>query len=349
MKRSLTRRDFINTLGVATVPLVAGCSSATQTKQPVKLNKREALLSLLDGNSQQTYIPAAFFLHFEEIYHRGPGAIDKHLEYFRYTDMDFVKIQYEQTFPHLPEIKTADDWERMPLYKEDFYEPQLKVVEGLVKAAKKEALVLVTLYSPFMCAGHTTSDQMITQHILESPEKVKKGMEIITESVALFVRGCIRAGVDGFYASTQGGESHRFEDRAPFLDCIKPYDLRIMEEINQACVFNILHVCDYSGGYDDLAPFLDYPGDVVNCSLRVGTEEITSKEASEMFSRPYMGGMERKGIIVSGSKGEIEAAVEDVLRDAPEQFMLGADCTVPSEINWDNLRTAISMAHTYRG
>jgi uroporphyrinogen decarboxylase len=348
MKKTLDRRSFINAVGAVSVPLISGCRAPQTSREPVTIDKRKAMLSLLDGSNRPTYTPAAFFLHFDEIYHRGPGAIEKHLEYFRYTDMDFVKIQYELTFPHRPEIQTPADWEKMPLYREDFYEPQLKVVEGLVKAAKKEALVLVTLYSPFMCAGHTTSDQIIAKHMLESPEKVKKGMEVITESVALFVRGCIKAGVDGFYASTQGGENNRFEDSGPFLECIKPYDLMIMEEINQSCIFNILHVCDYSGPYDDLTPFLDYPGDVVNCSLRVGSEEITSKEASEMFSRPYMGGMERQGLIVSGSKTEIKGAVEDILRKAPEQFILGADCTVPSEIDWDNVRTAVSTAHSFR-
>jgi uroporphyrinogen decarboxylase len=311
------------------------------------VDKREAMLALLEPDREQEYIPAAFFLHFDPIYHTGQGAIDKHLEYFRYTDMDFVKIQYERTFPHLPEIVVPDDWAKMPLYSEDFYEAQIKVVEGLVKAAKEEALVLVTLYSPFMCAGHTTSEEIITSHILENPEKTKKGMEVITDSVMLFVKACIRAGVDGFYASTQGGEAHRFEDTSPFEECIKPYDLAIMEEINRSCIFNILHVCDYNGPYDDLSPFFDYPGHVVNCSLRVAGEEMTPQQASDLFGRPYMGGLERKGILATGTEQEIRSRVEELLRSRSEKYILGADCTVPSETSWDNLRTAIATAHEF--
>ncbi len=163
-----------------------------------------------------------------------------------------------------------------------------------------------------------------------------------------FVRECIKLGIDGFYASTQGGEGYRFEDPSLFARYVKPYDLAVMNEINRACPFNILHVCDYTGGYDDLTPFLDYPGHVVNCPLKVGPRTMTASEAAHLFGRPYMGGLDRHGTIVTGSQGEIRAAVQEVLRDAPERFILGADCTLPSDIDWDNIKTAISTAHGYR-
>jgi uroporphyrinogen decarboxylase len=315
----------------------------------VTIDKRAAVLSLLNADQKQEYVPAAFFLHFDPSCHRGQAAVDKHLEYFHYTGMDVVKIQYENTFPYLPQIAQPDDWAQMPLYDKDFYEEQLKVVEGLVKAAKREALVIVTLYSPFMCAGHTAGGQAaVTAHIKEDPEKVKQGMEIITKSLVIFVKGCIDLGVDGFYASTQGGESDRFEDAVLFNTCVKPYDLTIMEEINRACAFNVLHVCDYHGGYSDLTPFLDYPGDVVNCSLKLGARTMTPQEVSNMFGRPYMGGLDRHGVIVSGSTNEIKQEVENVLAQASDKFFLAADCTLPSDIDWNHIKTAIATAHAYR-
>lgn len=313
------------------------------------MNKRELLLDLLDSDKPQSYIPAAFFIHFDKIYHKGRKAIDKHLEYFRYTGMDFVKIQYESLFPHIPGIEAPDDWEKFNLYqKEDFYKDQLDVVEGLVRAAKKEALVIMTLYSPFMCARATTSDEMITAHIKESPDKVGKAIEIITESLLLFVRACIRIGVDGFYMSSQGGENHRFEDPSLFRKCIKPYDLAVMEEVSRACIFNILHVCDFRGKYDDLSPFLDYPGHIVSFSQELGNRKINGKDVSRFFGRPFMGGLDRKGKIATGSSAEIREEVFEVLRDSPERFILGADCTLPDDVSWDNIRAAISAAHEYK-
>jgi uroporphyrinogen decarboxylase len=160
-----------------------------------------------------------------------------------------------------------------------------------------------------------------------------------------FVRECARLGLDGFYASTQGGERGRFEDAALFNSYIKPYDLAVMHEIDRLCSFNILHICDYQGDYDDLTPFLDYPGDVVNCPLGLGSGTMTARQAFELLGRPYMGGVDRQGTIVTGSRAEIEAMIAGVLASAPEQFILGADCTLPGDIDWDNIKTAIAAAH----
>ena len=314
------------------------------------MNKRDLVLSILDKGGEQTYVPAAFFLHFDKSCHRGRAAIDKHMEYFRYTGMDFVKIQFENPFPSLPEIATVDDWAKMPVYGRDFYEGQIEVVKGLIQEAKRDALVLSTLYSPFMCANQTTREadghSRLIDHIVADPDKAKAGIERIGESLLIYVRACIDLGIDGFYASTQGGEADRFADRSLFAQVIKPTDMVIMEEINRRCGFNILHVCDYHDSYDDLSPLLDYPGDVVNVSLHLGDGELTPSEAYALFGeRPFMGGLERKGIIAHGDEAQVRAAVQACLAAAPDRYILGADCTVPSDTSWDNLKTAISVAH----
>jgi uroporphyrinogen decarboxylase len=311
-------------------------------------NKRDAMLSMLDRNARQDYIPAAFFIHFDKAFHFGQPAVEKHLEYFRYTGMDFVKIQYERTFPPIPDIKRPEDWRKMPSYGLDFYQPVLEVVQGLIKAAKREALILVTLYSPFMCAGHTTSLSLVTAHLQENPEPVRKGLETIANSLMLFVRECIRLGVDGFYASTQGGEAGRFRDPRLFIDQVKPFDLVLMNEMKRSCPFNILHVCDYHAPYSDLSPFVDYPGHIVNCNPQLASRKLAWREIAQMFKRPCMGGLDRHGVIASGSAEGIGKAVTQVLTEASAPFVLGADCTLPNDIKWENIRSAIASAHGFK-
>jgi uroporphyrinogen decarboxylase len=308
------------------------------------MNRREKMLNLMDGQADPNYTPAAFFMHFDEAHKLGQAAIDKHLEYFHYTGMDFVKIQYEQVQPVGMPIRKTQDWAQVPLYDEIFFEPTVQVVQGLVRAAKSEALVVLTLYSPFMWLGQYDRNTDLNAHFQQDPAAVAKGLATMTENVRRLVRRCKQAGVDGFYASTQGGEAFRFSDPEIFRTFIKPSDLAVWEAIGD-CPFNILHVCDYEGAYNDLTPFLDYPGQVVNCSLKVGERTLSPREAAGMFGRPFMGGLERKGVIASGDAGSIRLAVREVLDQAPERFILAADCTVPSETPWDNLRSAIETAH----
>ena len=117
--------------------------------------------------------------------------------------------------------------------------------------------------------------------------------------------------------------------------------------VNDACIFNILHICDYHGGYEDIDHFVDYPGHVVNCNLSVGSKEMTPRDVSALFNRPYMGGMERKGIIAGGDADQVRREVQRLLAQMSDRYILGADCTLPNDVNWDNIRTAIAAAHEY--
>lgn len=311
------------------------------------MNKRDVVLSLLDENATRPYVPAAFFLHFPPAFREGQAAVDKHLEFFRYTGMDLVKIQYERTFPPNPAIQKPADWATMPRYGLDFYEGQLRAVDGLVKAAKRDAIVVVTLYSPLMCAGHAASLSTVKAHLDAEPDQVAKGLEIIADSLRRFVRECIRLGVDGFYASTQGGEAGTFRQPGIFEQYVKPFDLMVMQEFAPDCPFNILHVCDYVADYDDFAPFLDYPGQVVSSPLRLGGRTLTPAEAAQYFGRAWMGGMERKGALATGAPDQVRDAAQAALAHAPKRFLLAADCTVPDQTPWDNLRAAIETAHSF--
>ena len=309
------------------------------------VNKRERMLAWLDGKGDPGYTPAAFFLHFGDGYKTGSAAARKHLEFFRQTDMDFVKIQFEQTFSPQDYLVKPADWSKLRPAKLDFYEPLLQTVRELVKAEKKNSLILMTLYSPFMEAGHCATGPVLMQHLHENPEAVKKGLEILTESQMVFVRACIKEGVDGFYASTQGGEASRLGDSDLFKNYVKPFDLVGMREAAAHCPFNILHVCDYVAPYSSYAKYSDYPGHVVNCNVKLANSEISGQDVVKLFRRPFMGGMDRHGIIATGTPAEVAAEVRRVVKNAPRPFLLGADCTVESTIAWDRLKHAISIAH----
>lgn len=313
-----------------------------------KQNRRDLVLGLLDPAAVPERVPAAFFLHFDKAHHAGRAAVDRHLEFYRTTGMDLLKIQYEHHLPPMPDLLRPSDWSRVPRYGEEFFRDPLDVVAGLVAEAKREAVVVVTLYSPFMFAGQLCGSETLVRHLEEDPDAVARGLRIVTDAVLAFARGCLERGVDGFYASTQGAEAGRFRTPGIFERFVRPFDLEVWDLIGARSTCSILHVCDYNGLYDSLERFRDYPGKIVSSGVKLSGRAISPREVAALFGRPFMGGMDRHGVIATGPVAAIREEAERVLAAAPERFVLAADCTVPSETPWENLKAAIDTAHAFR-
>ncbi len=309
------------------------------------MNRRLKMEGLLDKSGQWDYTPAGFFIHFDDEHRAGRKAVDKHIEYLNYTGMDFLKIQFEQPFPLLDNIKNVNQWDSFPMYGIDYYEESLEVVRALVKEMKKEVLIIVTVYSPFMNTRNSVTDEVLTAHLNEAPEKVVKGFERATESTLLFIKECKKIGVDGFYSSTQGGEGRRFASADIFEKYIKPCDLETMEEMHRGTCFNILHICDFRKPYEEIESFHDYPGQIVSYpAVLADGSRISPREAYRIFERPVMGGLDRLGPISKAPGEALKNEIESVFSEAPERFVLGADCTIP-DANWESIRFSIDMAH----
>ena len=263
-----TRRDFIKSASIASIGSLAGikaglaqpaqAAGGAQSAPPVggqrgkpAKSKRDLLMAVLDMAAPQSYVPAGFFMHFGV---QGDAAVKAHLDYFRGTGMDFVKIQFdEQQLPTAAnvQIKTPQDWAKIPVLPEKWFEPSLYLLKSLIKEAKSEALIIQTLYSPYQMAKQAVPWNVLVEHVKQDAESVCRGMENITLSLLHFVQAASRLGVDGFYMCTQGGETNRIADRALFNRTIKNYDMLLYKEAAQLVPYNIMHICDYDGSYED--------------------------------------------------------------------------------------------------
>jgi uroporphyrinogen decarboxylase len=359
-----TRRNFTKGASMASLGSLVGIKAALAQKVPAAggaqgfqparsqsgkpgKSKRDLMLEVLNMAATPGYIPAGFFMHFGV---RGDAAVRAHLDYFRGTGMDFVKIQFdEQTHPSNDQIKTPKDWTRIPVLPEKWFEPSLYLLRSLIKEAKSEALIIQTLYSTYQLAKQAVSWKVLVEHVNQDAESVCRGMENITLSLLNFVQAASRLGVDGFYTCAQGGETNRVADLALFNRTIKNYDMLLYKETSQLVPYNILHICDYEGSYEDFTlRFQDYPGQVVNVPLSADNKPLSLRQAADVFKRPVMGGLNRLGVLSTGSPEEVKNATLEVLKDAPANVILGADCTVSLKKPWENLRTAIKTAHEYR-
>lgn len=339
----------MNSKLIAVALLAATGVQAADAQSPVANSKRERILQVLDQSRPNEYVPAAFFLHFDN--KLGHKAVEDHRNFYRATGMDFVKVFYEIVVPRI-EIKSGSDWEKVPVYGEDFFAPQVAVIEDLANEFKGEAFILPTVYSPLALAQQTLGPGKDLKKLAEqNPAAFGKAVKNLALSIENYLRSARKHGADGFYVSSQGGDGNSLPLKL-WNEHVRQWDKYVSEVADEIGEVNILHICDYGASFKNaeaLYAFADYPASIINVPLNFsdGTT-LNLKEAQQRFRRPIFGGLERLGVIATGTVEEAKAQVDKVLENAPANFILGADCTVPGETDWDKLRAIIDYAHDWR-
>ena len=302
------------------------------------MNKIDRVRKALMGEKPDR-VPASFWFHFPPKGKvRGKESVRAHLDYFHKSGIDFLKIMNEHPYQVDIEINNPDDWRKIkpaPLESE-FYQKQLDEIKMITDELGGECLTTTTIFNPFSSGNHA-SNKLVTEHLNADPESVNIGLETIAESLAQFAVACIDAGADGIYFAAQGGEANRFEEQI-FLENIKPHDLTVLNAIKERGELNITHIC---GEDIRLHLYSNYPGDVINWAA-TAKNNIPLTAGKKLFNRTILGGMDNNGVIVNGPVEDIEKRVLNIVDEFGTQMLIiGADCTLPSDINIDHIHAVI--------
>lgn len=297
------------------------------------------------------YVPAGFWFHYKSDY-TVQQMIDAHMELYRKTDMDVIKIMQDYPYPISGKITCADDWYHIQVKGTDSEEfaKMTQIIKGIREEAGKDVLIFQTMFGPFKAASMTFGDDVLMKYSKEAPEAVAAGVKIIADALEAWAKGYLEAGADGIYYSAQFGEIGRFE-RKEWEMLVRPSDLQILHVAQQMPEkYNILHICgepeyEFKTHVDW---FADYPADLVNWSVK--DNQFSLEEGRKLYTSAILGGMNNKGNVLNGPEEAIEAEVKGIL----DQFgttgiMIGADCTIQGEtISLDYIKAAVEEAHGYR-
>ena len=324
-------------LAGAMASLLVSCTG----KSTVPSTKKEIMDSFVAGTLDPSYAPAAFFIHFGADQKLGDPAVQAHLDYFRESGMDILKVQFEQTAPRITDLGNCE----AELIPEDFYRPTLEVITRLQEAEGADTYVLPTLYNTYQVARASMGEERIKTAAVEQPQQLKTVFDSYRDALLWLVRECKKAGIQGFYMCTQGGEM-TFHDIPGFFETyIRAYDMAVMEECTRDTKMNILHICNWEGPYDDLTRYKDYPAQIVNTPNNLNGKPFTLSDGIRLFGRPVLGGFDRRGAFNTMSEEEVAAATREILDSAPAgRIMIGADCTVGSA-PLANIKAAVASAH----
>lgn len=321
--------------------------------------KREFVLKAFH-NEKTERVPVGFWFHFLEGEEfngtlKNPELLQKnlagHRKFKEDFDPDFVKIMTDGLF-FLPYdysgIETVEDLKKLEPLPENhpFFDRNEELVKGVREIFGEDTLLFFNEFSPFnqllsglgKPGGHT-GIQKLKQFLEEDAQAVAAALDVIAQGLNVLTKKLVKPGLaDGIYLSVNN--PNRSIPAQIYAAFIAPSEEAVLEAANEQSPDNILHICGYAGNKNILSVYKDYPASVINWAVHA--EDVGLKEGKEYFgNKAVIGGFAngKDGLLFSGTRQEIEEYVEKLLTETgKEGIIIGADCTVPSDIAIERLQ-----------
>lgn len=315
------------------------------------MTKLERVQAVLAGTTPDA-TPTSFSLHFSKEKISELGPLKTHLEFFSETDVDILKVMNENQFPSVPNISHPDDWKRVPSYTRNapFIQAQADLIKKIRDATHEDALLLCTIHGTCASTVHAMRPQytdylqiraMQCAHNRASHNIFFDAVKRIAEAQMYMVEEAIEAGADGIYYAVLGGEKDLYT-KEEYDNLLKPLDLQIMNLCKQKEKTVLLHLCKKNL---DFQYFEGYANECDIVNWGVFENQVSLAEGKALFpGKVIMGGLaNRSGVLVDGSEDDLADSIHSILDQVDRRnFILGADCTLPSNIPYSRIRAAVT-------
>lgn len=316
------------------------------------MNAKERVIRAINGE-EPGEIPSCFSLHFPEGCGEGDAGVEAHLKFFKETDTDICKIMNENLIPYCEGISCGGDYKKLPSFdlESEFMKKQIELTKRLLDACGPDRFMMGTLHGVVACGihpierkyGYDGSRLAMTEHFRQDRDTVLDAYKRITEGMCLLAEKYIELGLDAVYYAALGGEYRYYTDEE-FAEYIEPLDKQILQTIKSTKGYCFLHICKDRLNMQRYKDYGEY-ADVVNWG--VYEAPFTLEDGRRLFpGRTIMGGLaNRSGVLVDGTDEEITAEVKQIIGGFGRKgFILGADCTLPTEIDYRRIRVAAEAA-----
>lgn len=316
------------------------------------MTKKERVQAVLRGEVPDK-VPSGFSLHFPVERNSGEAGVEAHLEFFRETDTDIAKIMNENLIPYQGDIRTPEDWKIIgPITKETpIIQRQMDFTKAILDKAPQDTYFLGTLHGVTASSihpienvyGYDGARTLLVQHLREKEAPVLDAMKQIAEGMCQLAWGYAQAGVDGIYYASLGGETRWFTDEE-FARWIEPLDKLILSEIQKSGCGTFLHICKDRLNMERYRSYNEFC-DIVNWGVYEAPYSL--EDGKKLFpGKPIMGGLPaRTGVMTQGTLEELtQEAKRLATQYGSEPFILGADCTLPTEIPYQRVRAIVDAA-----
>jgi len=293
------------------------------------MNKIERIEAVLKGDKPDR-LPVSFWYHFGVQHGRGSRYAELALDFFRYYDLDWLKLMNDYYHPMpkgLTEVKTGEDLKKIrPLnIKETDWKEQLEAVEVVAKELNGKAYFIDTVFEPWQTLQRNLAGEHLPRLAEEEPDALIEALDVVTENLIAYCNESLKRGSAGIFLSSFAAESEM--DRGNYLKFAKPFVVKIFNEIGNLGIMNTIHAHGTGVYVDDL---VDIPAQIINYEDRHPSNPSLG-EMKRKFGGILMGGIDKKKFTRLTPAGVRENGFEALRQAGDSKVLLAPGCSVP---NW---------------
>ncbi len=248
-----------------------------------------------------------------------------------------------------PRIRTVEDYETLEVFdprKSPRMSTVIELGRILAKKAKLRYPVLGFIFGPLGVLAMMRGAQNLFLDCARHPDKVKAGLEIVTEVLVDYARAQCDTGVDGVMLDTLFASQSAISRRL-WEEMEGPYAQRIAEEIRRCGALVALHNCG-RGPYFDLQ--IKYIQPVVISFAYLPDDCRDNRDLKEKYGRQtaLAGYLPTEAMVRESPKRVMEMAREYIQELGPGGgFILATGCEYPPNHDLANAVALIQAARKY--
>lgn len=321
-------------------------------------DKKQLVLDAFN-NKETERVPVGFWFHYTldemiSVYDEGNSGmrqqnIDGHKKFVKEFQPDFVKLMSDgyffepKTSKFLGSVKSASELYALePIAADDpWIVDQISLVKELTSSFGKDVLTFYNVFAPATAFKWSIAggEKKLEQFIKEDKFAVIHALSVIAQNTEKVATGVIKeGGADGVYLSVQSIQG-TFVGPDLYAEVAGAAELSVLNAANAAGGKNILHVCGYEGARNNLHNFKNYPALAINFASVV--EGVSLEAGKEIFKgKAIIGGFAnlKDSVLSAGTKEEVQKETKRLLANAGRKgIILGADCTIPRDIDFQRL------------
>lgn len=337
------------------------------------MSKRTDFLDKISKKeTKNKQIPVGFWFHFLENeagqdYFNDPSVFERNIQgHKRYSETvkpDFIKLMSDGFFIYPSEellgtdsIEDVDLSQVKPLTADHpWIVKQVDLVNSQIEALQEEVATFYNIFAPANYYNYLFSSQDKNHRLVEDlkldPEKTKQILDVIAQSVGVLVQEILtKTQVDGIYYSVKNIQDPQITNDI-YRQFVFPSDQITASVAAEHSQYNILHICGYEGAKNDISIYQaiyeipEFP--IINWAVNI--EDLTLHEGEAIFQDKFLlGGFDNTidGVIYKGTKEEIDQEIESIINSVdPSRLIVGADCTVPFDIEYDRITYVKEQVH----